>query len=488
MISVEVDEAEGRLLGIVRTSGYLILGGALLGFSAQVYALLNRTLFSLVISISQYEAMSYFLGVGMPSFIIIFGLGYVFATTSRLKSTSLWHVTPLCILSVLSMVLSALSIFNILSLMGGFLVLTAVIKAYARPTFRALSSKEAIFFVEIGAMLVASFSTIFVLMWFISRFLQTYSMGLSEVGYHPLYASLTVGILAFLLFFTIPMLSSRGTNAGLSGTLGLLASVMSSILIVQNQYVFFNTSVFLGLIFVGVGITLTFLGDLIYIKLFFFEVAPLPTVTPSSLYEGKYCPYCGKPREIAVQTFCSDCARSLMWRPEAPFCPSCGRLISKDVVMCPHCQEDFGNKLAYFSQRESIMKSKKTETWIMKETLDILQNIGGVLSRIQKFFDVLLERTALTFKDSVYVMILTGLFTFLSFIAFIRVEPTELTEIAGIYAYVYGFPLGWLRVEAPATTPLYLKQYFLWPAFILDVILYFLLSFALVYGASRLRR
>lgn len=90
----------------------------------------------------------------------------------------------------------------------------------------------------------------------------------------------------------------------------------------------------------------------------------------------------------------------------------------------------------------------------------------------------------ITEKHLVYTTILTGLFTFLSFVFVIRVEPTE---IEGIYAFTYGFPIGWLRIESHTSYYFIHEPYILWVGLVLNIIVYFLLSFMLVYLAVKLK-
>lgn len=495
MILLENDIAEETLSKIVRIGGYLILGGALVGFNVGIYALFDRTLFSLLINISQHEATVFFLSVFMPSFVVIVALGYVFATTSRLKNVNLWNVTVLCILSILCLSLSVLSVFNLLSFIGGLLVLMAVIRAYTKPTFKALSGKEACFFVEVGTMLVASFSTLFLLMGFVSMLFQTYSTGMYGVSYSDLHPFMIVGTLSFLMFFTTLSLCSRGANTWLCGTLGFIVCIVSLLVVTRNQYYFFNASVYAGVSMMVGGIILQLAGAATYIRLFFSESGPPAMLTPSFLYRGSYCPFCGERRDTMVQTSCSSCKRSLMWRPEAPFCPSCGRLVAKDILICPHCHEDLWRRLVVFSvkdleqqaiTRELTVRSKRKQTWIVKATSKALRGVEEGLSGVKRLVNIVLKRLDLTLKELVYVGILTYLFTFMSFIGYVRTEPAKM---AGWYVLRYGFPLQWLEVEAAVPAPLIAtKARILWLMLGLDIILYFLLSLVLVCGAQKLRR
>lgn len=87
----------------------------------------------------------------------------------------------------------------------------------------------------------------------------------------------------------------------------------------------------------------------------------------------------------------------------------------------------------------------------------------------------------LTLKDLVYVVILTAVFTFFSFILYVRVEPTQ---IEGIYVFLYGLPFPWLRTEAHVSIWFVSESQILWAALVSDIILYFLLSLTLVLTIS----
>ncbi len=336
------EEGREELLRIVRVGGYLVIGGILMGATFGVYALLNRVVFSALINISQYEATGFFLGVCLPSFVITAAVGYMFATMPRLEIADLWRATTLSVLSLLCLVLSSLSLFNLLSFVGGFLALTAVIAAYTKPTFRALSRREACFLVQTGAMLVASFSTLFLLMWFLSRFFPTYSTGLFGAGSYYLNLLLMMQVMSFLMFFAVPFLCFQDTNTGLCGGLGLIISIALSVMAVKNRYVYFNASVYLGVFMVAAGIISSLVGALTYLKLFSSSMVPPTIPTPSVLYLGRYCPYCGEMLADLTQNFCASCGRRPTWRQGAPFCPYCGRVVPNGVRTCPHCHEALG--------------------------------------------------------------------------------------------------------------------------------------------------
>jgi len=474
-------------------------GGALVGFSVGIYLLFDRALFSYFVQIAQFEVLSYFLSVFMPSFIILIVIGYLLATTLGLKRTNLSSLVPLCVLSLLSMVLSALSIFYFISFLGGFLTLVVLIRAYAKPAFRSLSPSLAFFFLELGAMFVVSFSMLFLLMWIVSNIFVTYAMGF--FGSSSPVALLLVGVLAFLLFFVVPLWGHRGTDLGLSGALGFAILVLSYLFVIQSEYVLFNASAYVGMSLLIAGFALMMTGNLMYFRLFFFvPEAPVISVV-STLLQGRYCPYCGKPRLTAVQNVCSSCGRSLTWTPYAPFCSACGRLVSNDAQVCPHCHEDIKDKQIHFNLRETqeqaiankvVIESEKKKSWMMKGFLRItrsLQTVGGTLRSAKRFLSIMIERMSLTLKEVVFMIILTYLFGFIAFVSYKRVALMNPLS-SKLTLFYYGFPLEWLQVSAQLSlkrTQVY-DINILWISLVLDAVLYFLASFALVYGVTRLRR
>ncbi len=332
-------EIEQKPLKILRTGGYVLLLGIFIGVTIGVYALFNPSLFLVLLNISRYEATLFFLGVYLPSFVIIVALGYVFATTSKLERLNLWRTATLCTLILLCLTLSALSILNFLSFLGGFLVLTAVIFAYTKPTFKVLWKREACFFVETGTILIASASMLFLLMWFISEFLRTYSPGMYGVSYSYAFVSLVIAVLSLLTFIVTPLLCLHGANILSCGIISLTISILSFVTVIQNRYVYFNLSTYQGFFLLGTGTILTFCGALIYIKLFLSEAMLSPTFGPSFHYQGNYCPYCGVRWTNSNKDFCSNCRRSLHWESKMSFCPYCGRLVPENTRNCPHCGE-----------------------------------------------------------------------------------------------------------------------------------------------------
>jgi len=469
MVLLEARATEEKVSRTIRVAGLLVLAGVTLGTTLGVYALLNPWLFSVFIDISQYEATPFFLGFYLPSFVIIVALGYVFATTQRLEKSDLWHVAPLSVLCLLCVVLSALSPFNILAFMGGFLALIAVIFAHTKPAFKTLWRREACFLVEAGSLLTASSSSLFLLMWFISQFVPTYSAGFAGAGAYYLFVMLMMEALSFLVFFVISTFCSRSAHTGFCGLLGLVVGVTFSVIALQNQYLYINASSYLGVFLVGAGIAFTLCGALIYVELFLSQVASPVVLMPSFLFRGKYCPYCGELWVDSARTLCSSCGRSVKWRPEVPFCPYCGRLVSRGFQICPHCNEDVASTPVYYSLR----KLEKKELWrIERET------------KLQKVLRTVSEYVPLTLKEYVYVIILTFVFAFASFIGFIRTEPHPNPDYAGFFLVHYGFPFEWIEI---ITSIAYAgRATILLGALILDLIAYFLLAFVIVLGLLKI--
>jgi len=466
---LEAATIEKKVSKVIRVAGLLILAGASIGTALGVYALLNPWLFSVFIDIGHSEATPFFLGFYLPSFVIIVALGYVFATTQRLERLDLWLVAPLSVLGLLCIVLSALLPFNILAFIGGLLALTAVIFAHTKPAFNTLWKREACFLVEAGSLLVASSSSVFLLMWFVSQFMPTYSAGFAGIGSKYLYALLIMEALSFLTFFAISHFCLRGPHTGFCGMLGLVAGVTFSVIAIQSKYFFINASTHLGAFLVVTGIASTLFGALIYVKLFLSQAASSAVLMPSLLFRGKYCPYCGELWSDPARTVCSSCGHSLKWKPEVPFCPYCGRLVSKGVQTCPHCKEDVGSRPVYYSLR----KLQKREMWSIKRE-----------SKMQRVLQAIDKYVPLTFKEFVYVVILTFALAFASFLGYIRAEPHPDPDYAGFLLVHYGFPFEWLQILT--TTEFAARATVSIVALALDLVVYFLVALFIYLGFSKL--
>ncbi len=443
--------------------------------------------------------MGYFLGVFIPSFAFLILTGYLFATTLRLKGSNLLYVATPCILSLFCMILSALSILYLISFFGGLLTLMALIKAHAKLAFEALRKRVAFFMVEIGTVFVGLFSSLSLLMWLLCNVFETYAGGF-HAGYSP-YALFFVGALSFLMFFVILLWGSQSSNITLFGAVGLMLAVLSFLFVVQNQYVFFKAPVYSSMVMLVLGSVSTLIGEIAYLRFFFSESAAAKRARASSspLYHGTYCPHCGQPRVTTSPNLCSYCGRSLMWTPYAPFCSSCGRLVLTNAQICPHCKEDIGDKRILFGLMKAkelaianklITESRRRESWLVKGLLRILKRLRKIrkdpLGSLSRPFNVMMKRLSLDSKDVFFILVLTCLFWLLSFVGYVRVQPSKL-EAIDILVSSYGFPLHWLQVKALPPSNVF-DVVFLWIPLALDFMVYFFVSLTLVYGVTRLRR
>jgi hypothetical protein len=469
MVMVQKEDWARDALKVMRVGGYALLAGILIGISFGVYALFNPHFFLAFFNISKYEATSLFLGMYLPSLVVIVGVGYMFATKSRLGSLSMRRTGVLCALVVLCLTLASLSIFNALAVFGGILALAAVVHAQTQPSFKVLWKREACFLVEIGSMLIVSASTFFLLMLALSKTLQTYSAGVYQVSYSYPYVLLGIAVLSSLTFVVTPLIGLRGSRTGVCGVLAFAVGVASFVAATQNDYVYSNPSVYQGFFLLGVGVAMTFAGALTYVKLSLSgELLPSP-LNSSFVYKGGHCPHCGASWEDPNQHICSNCRQSLYSEQVISFCPHCGRLVQQDAKKCPHCGEDVTTLPVHVSVKTSKGK--------------------GLFSRI-------LDSLGLSLKEFVLILILLVLFNFVSYLGYVRTEATNqgLTIISH-----YGVPLEWLQMISIGTsTPARsgrgtIIQYGLegvgvaWAPLILDLTLYFLLAFAIVYGIARLR-
>jgi hypothetical protein len=475
MVMLEKRENEYSFtLKLIKTGGYLVLIGVFIGVTLEVYALLNPPLFSIFNNISQYETASFFLSVYLPSFITVVAIGYVFATIPNLEKFNLWRTATLCLLALLCLALSALSIVNIFAFLGGIIALAAIIFAHTKPTFKVLWKREASFFLETGTILIASSSMLFLLMLLISGLLQTYSAGVYEVSYSYPYLLFLMIILSSLTFLVTPYLCLYGTNVGLCGIIGLTVGILSFMAIIRNQYVYFSQSVWQGIFLWGVGTILMFVGALVDLRLVFSEIAS-PTLEPSFVYDGRFCAYCGERWLDANKVVCPKCGRNLFWKLEKSFCPYCGRLVVRDVNNCLHCGEYVASLPVYISPKEIDQEKLLSE---IREPGKLQKSLDFLLERINK----ILAWTELSFKEFLYMGILTFLFAFLLFFAYVKIEFTPL-GVNGHMVFHYGFPLEWLEVVAffPAKTTVRIVL----PAIILNLILCVLLAFVIVYGSKK---
>src|SRR4030067_2190284 len=98
----------------MRIGGYVLLVGILIGITLGVYSLFNPRFFLVFLNISEYEAPSFFLGLYLPGLVVIVGVGYVFASRSKLSVLDTRRAAVLCTLVVLCLTFASLSVFNIL--------------------------------------------------------------------------------------------------------------------------------------------------------------------------------------------------------------------------------------------------------------------------------------------------------------------------------------------------------------------------------------
>jgi hypothetical protein len=113
-----------------------------------------------------------------------------------------------------------------------------------------------------------------------------------------------------------------------------------------------------------------------------------------------------------------------------------------------------------------------------------------MFGKVLRVFDVMVEHTGMTFKDFVYICILTALFALFAFVGHVRREPTELE---GFFTFHYGYPLEYFEAlykEYTRWIPSYALVWgsvkITWVALILDFALYFLLAFTIVYVLERI--
>lgn len=115
-----------------------------------------------------------------------------------------------------------------------------------------------------------------------------------------------------------------------------------------------------------------------------------------------------------------------------------------------------------------------------------------MFGKLRRALDVIAEHIDMTFKDFVYICILTALFGVFAFVGHVRREPTELEEF---FTFHYGYPLEYFEAlyrEYTGWIPHYALVWgsvkITWVALILDFAFYFLLAFATVYVLERIFR
>jgi hypothetical protein len=457
---------------LMRIGGYVLLFGILIGITLGVYALFNPRFFLIFLNMSEYEAPSFFLAVYLPSLVLIVGVGYVFATKSELNNLSNRRATVLCVLVIICLTFASFSIFNALAVVGGVIALAAVILAQTQPSFKVLWKREASFLVEMGSMLVVSASMLFLLMLVISRFLRTYSAGVYVVSNSYPYVLLVIAALSLLTFAVTPFVGLHGSKTGLIGIVAFGTSVSSFVASIQNEYVFSNLAMYQGLSLLGVGTAMTLAGALVYFRLSLSGEISSQSLKPTFAYKGQYCPHCGSSWEDPSQHVCPNCSQNLYSEQSISFCPHCGRLNQQEAENCRHCGEDVASLPVHIS-----LKSSKR----------------------RRLFSRVLDSLGLSMKEFIVILILLILFNFAGYLGHVRVESEIPVEAGSKTIRYYGVPLEWLQlisvwVKVPSPQPgitrlnlRFMAVNINWAMLVLDLTLYFLLAFAIVYGIGRLR-
>jgi hypothetical protein len=458
---------------MIRIGGYLLLVGILIGITLGVYALFNPRFFLVFLNISEYEASSFFLGMYLPGLVIIVGVGYVFASKAKLSVLETRRAAVLCVLVVLCLTFASLSVFNILAVAGGVIALVSLVLAQTQPSFKVLWKREASFFVESGSMLIMSASMLFLLMLIISRFLRTYSAGVYSVSANYPYVLIAIASLSFLTFVVTPFLGLKGSKTGLIAMLALVLSASSSIVAFQNDYVYSNPAIYQGLSLLVIGVTLEFIGGVVHLKLALSGELLNTPLDPSFTYKGRHCPYCGVEWKDARQHVCSKCNQNVYSEQRRSFCPHCGRLINVFSGKCAHCGED-------------------VSSLPMHITLKPLEETKGLFGRI-------LDSLDLSTKQFIAIVILVVLFNFASYISYVRIASPIVVMDGSKTTSNYGVPLEWLQIiEVWASRQSRIPGLREWysnfvgvavnyATLILDLVIYFLLAFTIVYGFSKLR-
>ena len=457
---------------LMRIGGYVLLFGILIGITLGVYALFNPRFFLIFLNMSEYEAPSFFLAVYLPSLVLIVGVGYVFATKSELNNLSNRRAAVLCMLVIVCLTFASFSIFNALAVVGGVIALAAVILAQTQPSFKVLWKREASFLVETGSMLVVSASMVFLLMLVISRFLRTYSAGVYVVSNSYPYVLLVIAVLSFLTFAVTPFVGLHGSKTGLIGIIAFGTSVSSFVAAIQNEYVFSNLAMYQGLSLLGVGTAMTLAGALVYFRLSLSGEISSQSLKPAFTYKGRHCPHCGSSWGDPSQHVCPDCSQNLYSEQSISFCPHCGRLVHQVARNCPHCGEDVASLPVHISLKSSKRKR--------------------LFSRILDSFD-------LSMKEFIFVLVLLVLFNFLAYISYVRVESPTVVVAGSRIQINYGIPLEWLQfiqvwnrraARVPGQTEFFTTMEGVevnWATLTLDLTMYLLLAFAIVYGITKLR-
>lgn len=323
---------------IVRLGGYMILVGVFAAFTVGLYTLTDLKIFSDLVSISEYEAVSFFTFVFIPGLAIEAFAGYILATTTDMRGIGLLRTITLSSLSLLSLVASSITLLGIISYVGSMVSLGGVLMSYVRPRFKFWAKREARFLIGLGSMFIMSFSLLFLLLMFLSTLFTTYSLGQYVLGGRELLSIVVVGLLSLSMLFA--SLTPRLRRLGIEFTsafyfvLGLVVLVAA----LYNRYVFFNLPIYIGVLMEASGMILVFIGSLVHLRLRSMA-GPLKAEAFPTYVRGRYCTFCGELRSDPSRSVCPSCGRSLTGRERGPFCPYCSRVVPKSLSRCPHCLE-----------------------------------------------------------------------------------------------------------------------------------------------------
>lgn len=462
-----------KTLKFLRIGGYIILIGVLTGIVLGVYSYLNPEIFTSFINLSQYESTFFFSTIYLPSSIMLVAIGYFFSNSLKSRDLGPVRTVQFCALIVLSIVLSALSVFNMLSFLGAIILLISVTYAYTKPTFKVLWKREVFFLVELGPLLIASAFLLFLVMWLISTFLQTYSVGMLELSQSYLYVLMVVGALSLFTSFLTFFLSLHKSYQWFGGILSWITGILASLTIMQSRYTYFNPTLYAGVFLGGVGTVITLIGATLHSRLLLAE--PEESLIPDSgpPLSAKYCFFCGQPQTGIGAQPCENCGMIPNPNMKISFCPNCGRFVSFNTINCPHCMENFGNLRLHSLPRKQREKSA----------------LGAASRSMRRLF------SRISLKSTIYICILTSLFIFSSILGYTRIEGPRSIENAHplerAYIYRYGLPLEWLSVYFVYSPRGYLNRTFVditWASFISTVLLYILSAYLAVFGVEKLLR
>jgi len=102
-----------------------------------------------------------------------------------------------------------------------------------------------------------------------------------------------------------------------------------------------------------------------------------------------------------------------------------------------------------------------------------------------RFVKTVKEQVFPTFQEFIYIAILTGFFTFLSFMGHTRAEPGA---TAGFVVVYFGFPLEWFKISANLGSwySTMTRTEILWVGLAADVIMFVSISLVLVRLADKI--